>query len=391
MTIDENILRQVPAMTDWRHFLHAHPETAFNEHQTSDFVAARLASFGIGVHRGLGKTGVVGTLQKGRRPGRTIGLRADMDALDITEENTLSYGSGTPGKMHACGHDGHTAMLLGAAQHLAEYGTFEGTVHFLFQPAEENEGGGRAMIDDGLFELFPCDAVFGLHNFPGLPFGCFALRPGPMMAAYDVFTVRIQGTGGHAAMPHRLKDPVLAAAHLIGMFQGIVSRNVDPVESAVVSVTRMNGGTNFNIVPTAVTLHGTTRHFQAPIQDLVEARMKEIVAGVSLAMGVDGEILYERRYPALINHEEETALAARAATRVAGEQQVMTNLPLLMGSEDFAFMLQRRPGAYIGLGVGDPRPNGLLHQPSYDFNDELLPVGAAYWVSLAEDFLSGTP
>ena len=387
MKINEKITQMLPLMTEWRRTLHSHPETAFEERRTSDFVAAALFSFGVEVHRGVGKTGVVGTLRRGVDSGKAIGLRADMDGLDIAEENTFAYRSENEGKMHACGHDGHTAMLLGAAKYLSGNGAFRGTVHFIFQPAEENEGGGKAMLEDGLFERFPCDAVFGMHNFPGQAFGSFAIRPGPMMAAFDIFRIRLQGIGGHAAMPQVLRDPVLASAYLIGMFQSIVSRNVDPVESAVVSVTKLSAGTNYNIVPNTVNLQGTTRHFRPHIQDIVEARMKEIVAGVSLSMGIQGEIVYERRYPALVNTGAETAAAIAAAARVVGDDNVVRDLSLLMGSEDFAFLLQKRPGAYIGLGAGKPRPSGMLHQPGYDFNDELLPVGASYWVSLVEGLL----
>ncbi len=383
MKIDEKLVQMVPVMTEWRRFLHAHPETAFEERRTSEFIASALSSFGIPVHRGLGKTGVVGTLKKGDLSGKAIGLRADIDALDIEEDNTFAYKSLNAGKMHACGHDGHTAMLLGAAKYLSESNAFKGTVHFIFQPAEENEGGGKAMVDDGLFDLFPCDAVFGMHNFPMLPFGCFALRPGPMMAAYDVFDIHIKGVGGHAAMPHLMKDAVLTASYMISLFQSIVSRNVNPVESAVVSVTKLNAGTNYNIVPEHVTLQGTTRHFQPYIQDMIETRMKEIVAGVSMSMGVESDIRYERRYPPTVNSEKETGDAARAASRVVGEENVITNLPPVLGAEDFAFMLMKKPGAYIGIGSGEPRQNGLLHQSGYDFNDALLPVGAAYWSSLA--------
>jgi len=391
MKIDEKMMRLVPAMTEWRRYLHAHPETAFEERLTSDFIAGRLSAMGLGVHRGLGKTGLVATLRKGKASGKAIGLRADMDALDISEENTFAYRSENTGKMHACGHDGHTAMLLGAAKYLADHGTFDGTVHFIFQPAEENEGGGRAMVDDGLFDLFPCDAVYGMHNFPILPFGYFALRPGPMMAAYDVFSITIKGTGGHAAMPHLMKDPILTSSYMISMFQSIVSRNVNPVEAAVVSVTRLNAGTNYNIIPNQVTLQGTTRHFQPYIQDMIEARMKEIVTGLSVSMGVAAEITYERRYPATVNSEEETEQAIRAACRVVGEDKVIKDLPPLLGSEDFAFMTQKRPGAYIGIGSGEAGPNGMLHQPGYDFNDALLPLGASYWVSLTEQMLSRGP
>ncbi|MCX6007164.1 MAG: amidohydrolase, partial [Chloroflexi bacterium] len=268
-------------MKEWRHYLHAHPETSFQEHTTSAFVAEKLRAFGLAVTSGIGGTGVVGTLSSGQK-GKAIGLRADMDALDIQEENDLDYKSTVPGKMHACGHDGHTSMLLGAAKYLASKGIFNGTVQFIFQPAEENEGGGRAMIEDGLFKRFPVDSVFGLHSFPILPEGSFAIHSGPMMAAYDVFDINIRGTGGHAAMPNIGRDPIVAAAHIITILQTIVSRNADPVESAVISVTEIKGGTAYNIIPETVTLRGTTRHFQPHIQDMIELRMKEVLKGVPL-------------------------------------------------------------------------------------------------------------
>ncbi|MDD5170015.1 MAG: M20 family metallopeptidase, partial [Syntrophales bacterium] len=336
----------------------------------------------------LGKTGVVGTLRRGEATGKAIGLRADMDALDIAEENEFSHRSETKGKMHACGHDGHMAMLLGAAQYLSTRGAFKGTVHFIFQPAEENEGGGKSMIDDGLFELFPCEAVFGMHNFPRLPEGFFATRTGPMMAAFDIFRIVIRGVGGHAAVPHVTRDPILASSHLINMLQSIVSRNVNPLDSAVVSVTRLDAGTNYNVIPHTVTIMGTTRHFQPHVQDLVEKRIREIVNGVALSMGVEVDLTYERRYPATVNSGPETAQAIQAAEDVAGKGNVIADMPSILGSEDFAFMLLKRPGAYIGLGSGAPRKNGMLHQAGYDFNDALLPIGASYWVRLVERLLA---
>jgi len=367
----DDIILMVPAMTEWRHFLHAHPETAFEEIQTSEFIAAKLSSFGIDVHRGLGNTGVVGTLRKGKASSKAIGLRADMDALDIAEENTFAHRSQTEGKMHACGHDGHVAMLLGAAKYISERGKFSGTVHFIFQPAEENEGGGKAMVDNGLFDLFPCDAVFGMHNFPQLPEGFFATKPGPMMAAFDTFKIKVKGVGGHAARPHQTHDPIMASTHMIGMFQSIVSRNV-------------NAGTNYNVIPDTVTIMGTTRHFQPHVQDLVETRMNDIVRGVSVSMNVEAQLTYERRYPPVVNSDPETAAAIQAAADVVGNKNVLGNCPLVLGSEDFAFMLMKKPGAYIGIGAGEPRANGMLHQAGYDFNDALLPIGTAYWVSLVE-------
>ncbi len=340
-------------MREWRRYLHAHPETAFQEHNTAAFVAEKLKSFGLKVQSGIGGTGVVGTLSRGKGT-KAIGLRADMDALDIQEENDLPHKSTVPGKMHACGHDGHTAMLLGAAKYLANNETFTGTVQFIFQPAEENEAGGRAMVEDGLFSRFPVDSVFGLHNFPILPEGSFAIRSGPIMAAFDVFEIVVRGVGGHAAMPHSTHDPVVAASYAVTMFQTIVSRNSDPLEGAVLSVTEIKGGTTYNVIPDTVTLRGTTRHFNPNIQNMIESRMGEILKGVELSMGVTTELKYMRRYPAVVNTVKETDEAIKTASLVAGQDNVFTNIPPVMGSEDFSFMLQARPGAYIAIGAGMP-------------------------------------
>jgi amidohydrolase len=387
MNIPSSIQKLVPEMTDWRHYLHRHPETAFEENITAGFVADRLKSFGLDVATGIGITGVVGTLRRGDGDPEPIALRADFDALDIEEENDLNYRSEHPGKMHACGHDGHTAMLLGAAKYLSESDIFRGTVHFIFQPAEENEGGAKKMVDDGLFDRFPCRAVYGLHNFPILPEGYFALRKGPAMAAFDIFEILLKGTGSHAAMPHIAKDPVVAAAYLVTMFQSIVGRNVNPVESAVVSVTDIHGGSTYNVIPETVRLRGTTRHFLPGIQDLVESRIREISAGLASSMGIDIDVRYERRYPPVVNTDREVDEAVAAASAVASPEKVITAIPPLMGSEDFAFMLKEKPGAYIGLGAGAPRENGMLHQPGYDFNDALLPIGASYWAALVKSLL----
>jgi amidohydrolase len=374
-------------MKEWRHYLHAHPETAFQERNTSDFVAAKLESFGIKVQRGIGRTGLVGTLSKGKDTGRAIGLRADMDALDMQEETNVEYKSVFPGKMHACGHDGHTAMLLGAAKFLSSGETFSGTVNFIFQPAEENEGGGRAMVDDDLFQKFPVDSVFAMHSFPILPEGSFAIRVGAAMAAFDIFEITVRGVGGHAARPQDARDPIVAAAQLISMFQTIVSRSTDPVEGAVISVTEIKGGTTYNVIPDAVTMRGTTRHFLPHIQDLIESRMKEVLKGSEVSMGVTATMNYERRYPAVVNAAKETDQAINAAAVVAGKENVFTEIPPLMGSEDFAFMLKAKPGAYIALGAGMPSPNGMPHQSGFDFNDKVLTTGACYWVNLVEMLL----
>jgi hippurate hydrolase len=374
-------------MTAWRHDLHAHPEIAFREHRTSERVAALLAGFGMEVHRGLAGTGVVGTLRRGGGR-RAIALRADMDGLPIQEANEIPYHSDVPGAMHACGHDGHMAMLLGAGRELAESGRFDGTVHFVFQPAEENEGGGRVMVAEGLFDRFPVAAVFGLHNWPGLPAGHFAVRPGPVMAAFDVFEVKLRGRGAHGAMPHLAIDPVVAAAEMIGAFQTIVSRNVSPVEAAVVSVTQVQGGDTWNVIPEEVRLRGTTRYFMPAVGRVVEDGVRRIAAGVASAFGAAAEVDYEHRYPATVNEPAATAVAARVAADVVGRERAVPDTPPSMASEDFAFMLQARPGCYVCLGNG-PAENGRnLHSPRYDFNDEILPVGAAYWVHLVETILS---
>jgi amidohydrolase len=370
----------------WRHELHAHPETAFEEKRTSDFVAKRLQEFGIEVHRGLAGTGVVGTL-KGNAPGeRAIALRADMDALHIHEQNGVDYASQNPGRMHACGHDGHTTMLLGAARYLAETRNFAGTVHFVFQPAEENEGGGRVMVEDGLFEKFPVEAVFGMHNWPGMQAGKFALRAGPMMASFDIFEITVTGKGTHAALPHLGIDPVVAAAQIATGLQTITSRSLAPLDSAVVSVTQIHGGDTWNVIPEEVVLRGTTRSFKPELQDAIEAGIRRIAEGVATAMGASVKLRYERRYPATVNTAAEAETAAATAAEVVGEGNVDRDLTPTMGSEDFAFMLQAKPGAYVFIGNGK---NGAgLHNAHYDFNDEILPIGASYWARLVERVLA---
>jgi amidohydrolase len=371
-------------MTAWRRRIHAHPETAFEEHDTSAFVAAQLAAFGIAVDRGLARTGVVGTLA-GRRPGDAIALRADMDALHIDEKNGFAHASHVPGKMHACGHDGHTAMLLGAARYLAETRNFAGTVQFIFQPAEENEGGGRAMVEDGLFEKFPVDSVYGMHNWPGLAVGAFAVRPGPMLAACDLFEIVVEGKGAHAALPHLGIDPVIAAAQIATALQTVTSRNTHPLDSAVLSITQIHGGDTWNVIPERVVLRGTTRSFKPELQDAIEAAIRRIANGVAAAMGARVTLSYDRRYPATVNSAPETATAADAAAAVVGTERVERNVQPTMGSEDFAFMLERKPGCYIFIGNGGAGAG--LHNPHYDFNDDILPIGASYWASLVERVL----
>ena len=372
----------------WRHEIHAHPETAFEEQRTADFVAKRLQEFGIEVHRGLAGTGVVGTLRGSQAGTRAIALRADMDALHIHERNEVDYASQNPGKMHACGHDGHTTMLLGAARYLAETRNFAGTVHFIFQPAEENEGGGRVMVQEGLFEKFPVEAVYGMHNWPGMPAGKFALRAGPMMASFDIFEITVKGKGTHAALPHLGIDPVVTAAQIAMGLQTIASRSIHPLDSAVVSVTQIHGGDTWNVIPDEVVLRGTTRSFKPQIQDALEAGIRRVAEGVAAAMGASVSLRYERRYPPTVNSPAETETAAAAAAEVAGEANVDRDLTPTMGSEDFAFMLQAKPGAYLFIGNGGGRSGPSLHNPHYDFNDEILPIGASYWARLVERVLA---
>ncbi len=376
-------------MTAWRRDIHAHPELAFDETRTSDVVAKKLAGWGIEVHRGLAKTGVVGTLRSGSGK-RAVGLRADMDALPLLEKNTFGHASKHDGKMHACGHDGHTTMLLGAARYLAETKNFDGTIHFIFQPAEEGEGGGKAMVEEGLFREFPVEAVYGMHNMPGIPVGTFAIRPGPMMASSDIFEIAITAKGGHAAFPHRATDAIVIGAQIVTALQSIVARNVDPVDTAVVSVTQIHAGDAYNVLPDDVVIRGGCRAFSTAMQDLLETRIREIAAGICAAYGATMTYRYERRYPPLVNHEEPTAFAAEVARSIVGATNVDAATPPLMGSEDFAFMLEAQKGAYIFVGNGAAdQPGGcMVHNPHYDFNDEILPLGATYWVKLAETALA---
>ena len=373
-------------MLAWRHDIHANPETAFEEHRTANVVANALMLMGIPVHRGLAGTGVVGTLKNGDGP--RIALRADLDALNMTELGERAHKSTCAGKMHGCGHDGHTAMLLGAADHLARHKPFQGTVHFVFQPAEENEGGGRRMVDEGLFEQFPADAVYGMHNFPGMPRGQFGIRTGTMTAFLDTFEMVITGRGCHGAMPETGIDPVMISAQLVNALQTIVSRRIAATDSAVVSVTQIHGGDTWNVVPESVVLRGTARTLDAAIQDRLEAAMGQICAGMAQTHGAEVALRYMRGYPGVVNTAAETAAAAAAAASLVGEAQVHTDIKPAMGSEDFAFMLQKRPGAYIGIGAGEGPNDPPIHNPYYDFNDRILPLGAAYWVALVKQQLS---
>jgi hippurate hydrolase len=393
MKLIDSIAVQAAGIAGIRRDIHAHPELSFEEFRTSDLVAAKLSEWGIPVHRGLGGTGVVGTVRNGSS-GKAIGLRADMDALPVQEINTFAHTSRHAGKMHACGHDGHTAMLLAAAQHLAQNRHFDGTVHLIFQPAEEGGGGADRMIQDGLFEQFPVDAVFGMHNWPGLPTGSFALSPGPVMASTNEFKIVVKGKGGHAAMAYNTVDPVVVAAQLVQAFQTIISRNVKPIEAGVISVTMIHAGHASNVIADSCELQGTVRTFQPEVLDLIEARMKVCADHTCAAFGASCDFEFVRNYPATINSEAEAAFARRVMASVVGEANVLRQEPT-MGAEDFAYMLQAKPGAYafIGNGEGAHRTHGhgegpcTLHNPSYDFNDELIPLGATFWVRLVEEFL----
>lgn len=373
-------------MAGWRHDIHAHPETAFEERRTAKIVADTLAGLGIEIHTGLAETGVVGVLRNGGSD-RSIGLRADMDALHIHEKTQVAYRSNNEGKMHACGHDGHTAMLLGAAKYLAETKRFDGTVYFIFQPAEENEGGGRVMVEEGLFDRFPMNAVYGMHNWPGLPVGEFAIRPGPMMAAADRFEIEVEGKGTHAAMPHLGRDPVVVAAEIVSALQTIASRATDPQDAIVVSITQIHGGDTWNVIPDKVVLRGTARAFRREVHETIEPTLRRIATGIAHAHGVGVEMRYIEGYPATVNSVQETELAAEVAGKVAGADRVHHDPVPSMGAEDFAFLLQKKPGAYIWVGNGGTEGGCLLHNPHYDFNDEALPIGASYWATLVETAL----
>ncbi|PPC75202.1 amidohydrolase [Pokkaliibacter plantistimulans] len=369
-------------MKAWRHTLHSHPETAYEEVRTSAMVAGILRDLGLAVEVGLGGTGVVATLQGRLGAGEAIALRADMDALDVEEMNQFAHCSTVKGKMHACGHDGHTTMLLGAAAHLAANPDFYGTLHFIFQPAEENEAGAKAMIDDGLFERFPVSAVYGMHNWPALPAGQAAVHAGPVMAAFDTFEIEVKGHGCHGAMPHMGVDPIQVAAQLVTALQSIVSRNVDPQKSAVISVTKIESGHTFNVIPESCHMLGTTRSFDPAVRDLLEQRMGEMVTQLCAALGCTGTLKYTRRYPATINTAADAELCRAVLSEQQGIEQVHWNAPASMGAEDFAFMLERVPGCYIWMGNGSSNHSHGLHSPHYDFNDDILPLGASFWAGL---------
>jgi hippurate hydrolase len=374
-------------ITEWRRDLHAHPELQYDVHRTAGSVSERLKSFGCDdVVTGLGRTGVVGVI-RGSKPGaKVIGMRADMDALPIEEATTVAYKSTVPGKMHACGHDGHTAMLLGAAKYLAETRNFAGTAVVIFQPAEEGGAGARAMMDDGLFDRFGIEEVFGMHNYPGMPIGQLAIRSGPMMASTDTIGIDLEGVGGHAAWPHFGVDTVLVGAQIVNQLQSIVARNVDPLQAAVISICMFQAGHADNVIPQQAKLRGTARALSPKVRDLLQKRVREVVEGTARAYGAKAELTYTTGYPVLVNEELKTAFAAGVACEVAGKDKVNTDCAPLMGAEDFAFMLQERPGAFIYIGNGN---SAQLHNPAYDFNDEAIPVGTSYWVRLAETALAG--
>ena len=393
MKIIDSITTQAASISAVRRQIHANPELCFKEVQTADLVAAKLTEWGIPIHRGMGTTGVVGIVKNGTSE-RAIGLRADMDALPMQEFNTFAHASKNAGKMHACGHDGHVAMLLAAAQHLATQRNFDGTVYLIFQPAEEGGGGAREMIKDGLFEKFPMQAVYGMHNWPGMPVGTFAVSPGPVMASSNEFKITIHGKGGHAALPHNSLDPVPVACQMVQAFQTIISRNKKPIDAGVISVTMIHAGEATNVIPDSVEMQGTVRTFTIEVLDLIEQRMREIAQHTSAAYGVTCEFEFERNYPPTINSEAEAHFAAKVMADIVGADNVLAQEPT-MGAEDFAYMLLAKPGAYcfIANGEGEHREMGhgggpcMLHNPSYDFNDDLIPLGATYWVRLVETWL----
>ena len=393
MKIIDALVTQAASIAAVRRDIHAHPELCFKEVRTAEVVAQKLTEWGIPIHRGMGTTGVVGIVKNGTSS-RAIGLRADIDALPMQEFNTFEHASKHPGKMHACGHDGHTAMLLAAAQHFAKNRNFDGTVYLIFQPAEEGGGGAREMIKDGLFEKFPMDAVFGMHNWPGMQVGQFAASAGPVMASSNEFKITIRGKGGHAALPHNAIDPVPVACQMVQAFQTIISRNKKPVDAGVISVTMIHAGEATNVIPDSCELRGTVRTFTLEVLDLIEKRMKQIAEHTCAAHDTECEFEFTRNYPPTINHAAETDFARKIMANIVGLDNVMVQEPT-MGAEDFSYMLQAKPGAYVFIanGDGEHREMGhgggpcMLHNPSYDFNDDLIPLGATFWVSLTEGWL----
>ncbi|RZI39885.1 amidohydrolase [Herbaspirillum sp. HC18] len=394
MKLIDPILESHSELREIRRDIHAHPELCFEEQRTAEVVAQKLTEWGIPIIRGMGITGVVGVLKNGSS-NRAVGLRADMDALPVQETNTFLHASRHPGKMHACGHDGHVAMLLGAARHLSQHRNFDGTIYLIFQPAEEGGGGARRMMEDGLFSQCPMEAVFGMHNWPGVAVGSFGVRAGPMMASSNEFEVIVRGKGAHAAQPHKGIDPIMVAIQIAQSWQTIITRNKNPIDSAALSITQIHAGSATNVIPDEATLIGTVRTFTTDVLDLLERRMQAIAEHTASAFDAQVEFLFKRNYPPLINHEKETIFAANVMKSIVGDGNVDTQVEPTMGAEDFAFMLQEKHGCYvfIGNGEGSHRDEGHglgpcnLHNPSYDFNDELLPIGATYWVRLAETWL----
>src|SRR5690348_8918367 len=381
------IAQYADELTRWRHDIHAHPELGFEEERTSAFVAEQLARLGCEVHRGVGRTGVVGVLRQSNGP-NSVGLRADMHALPVRETNRFDYRSQNEGRMHACGHDGHTTMLLGAARYLSETRGFDGTVDFIFQPAEEGLGGAKAMVEDGLFERFPSDAIFGMHNRPGLGVGKFAIRQGPMMAGGAYFDISIEGRGAHGARPESGIDPVLVAGHITTALQSIVARNVRPQDTAVLSVTQIHGGDAYNVIPASAVMRGTARAFSRETLNLIETRMRKIVEGVAAGLGASASLDFRVIFPPLVNHADATQFIADCAAELVGDENVDCAGGLTMASEDFAYMLEHRPGAYIQIGNGDGEGGCEVHNPGYDFNDAALTFGASLFARLVEKKLA---
>jgi amidohydrolase len=387
MPVIPEIIAYKDELTEWRRDIHAHPELCYQENRTSDLVANRLESFGVEVTRGIAQTGLVGTLKAGTG-NRAIGLRADMDALPLHEKNEFAHRSRHDGRMHACGHDGHTTILLGAARYLATTRNFDGTVYFIFQPAEEGGGGGRVMVEEGLFERFPVEAVYGLHNAPRYPTGKFFTRPGPVMAAAASFDLHITGRGAHAARPESGLDAIVAAAHVVTALQSVVSRTISPFDTAVVSVTQIHGGDAYNIIPEDVQIRGNCRSYRTEVMDQIEATIRRVAENTAAAYGTTARLDFRRGYPPLVNHPRETEIACDAAALVVGEPNVDRSGAPRMASEDFSYMLEARPGAFIFLGNGDSEGSCDVHNPRYDFNDEILAVGASYFARLVETTLA---
>ena len=387
MKLVDQIVERRAELTAWRRDIHMHPETGFEEHRTSRIVADKLAKFGIEVMTGMAKTGVVGTLRSGNSDG-AIALRADLDALNLQELNTFEHRSRIDGKMHGCGHDGHTTMLLGAAQHLANTKNFDGTVYFVFQPAEEAGNGGLTMIEDGLFEMIHPDAIYGMHNLPGIEVGKFAIGAGPFMASMDVFEIIVEGIGGHGAFPEKARSPILPACAIVSSLNEFMGSQVATSDEIVMSVAQIESGDAVNVIPQTATIRGTVRSLSDTAQDEMEKALSRIATGICAAYGVNCRVDYRRNYPRLVNHQDQTVVAARAAAALVGEENVDANAPPLMASEDFAWMLREIPGSYIFIGNGTGETSGcFVHNPNYDFNDEILPLGASYWVRLVEQEL----